>query len=91
MKTTINQQRPAITHEAADLMHKALRMAKRYGKRNGEGGIDLRMTPRAFALAFGYVDDMRDAIDRVEAACDRIGFFLMPDHVVISVYDGGER
>ena len=73
-----------ITHEAVELTRKAIHMAKRYGKRDADGALSLNMTYRAFGLAFGHIDGLRGAIDAAESNLDRIGFFLMRDHVQIS-------
>lgn len=73
------------THEGAELRRKAVHMVTRYGKADGEGGRALRLTHRAFAAAFGHIDGLRDAIDEIEARDGRIGFFIMPDCVHISL------
>lgn len=75
----------ATTHEAAALLDKAIKLVKRYGKLDAEGNDTLKMTHRAFAVAFGSIEGLRDAIDEVERTFDRIGFFIMPDCVQISV------
>lgn len=75
----------ATTHEGAELLRKAIQMVKRYGKRDEEGNVNLRFTYRAFASAFGRIDGLRDAIEEVEARFDRIGFFILPDCVQISL------
>lgn len=73
------------THEASELLRKTIHMVKRYGKRDEEGNVNLKMTYSAFALAFGHIDGLRDAIDTIEAAYSRIGYFLMPDSIMISL------
>lgn len=75
----------ATTHEASELLDKAIKLVKRYGKLDAEGNDTLKMTHRAFAVAFGSIEGLRDAIDEVERTFDRIGFFIMPDCVQISV------
>ena len=75
----------AITHEGSELLRKAIQMVKRYGKRDDEGNVNLRFTYRAFASAFGHIDGIREAIDEVESRFDRIGFFILPDCVQISL------
>lgn len=75
----------ATTHEGTALLDKAIKMIRRYGKRDEEGNSTITMTHRAFACAFGGIDGLRDAIDEVEARFDRIGFFILPDCVQISL------
>ena len=48
----------------------------------------MRMTYQAFGRKFGHIEDLRGAIDRIEAAYDRIGFYLMPGYIVISHFNG---
>ena len=73
-----------INHTEAHLLHEAINYAKRYGRIDGDGCRNVSMSYAAFARKFGHVDDLRGTIDRIEAAYDRIGFFLMPGYVVIS-------
>lgn len=72
-----------MTHEAASLYKKANLLARKYGQRDSEGNICLSMTHRAFSVAFGCIDGLRDAIDALEANNDRVGFFILPDAVQI--------
>lgn len=75
----------ATTHEGTELLRRAIQMVKRYGKRDGEGNVTLRFTYTAFGRAFGHIDGLRDAIDEIEARFERIGFFILPDGVQISL------
>lgn len=72
-----------MTHEAANLYKKANLLARKYGQIDSEGNICLSMTHRAFSVAFGFIDGLRDAIDALEANNDRVGFFILPDAVQI--------
>lgn len=85
MKNTINQ---TMTHEAAELLREATALVKRYGTRDDEGNVNVRMSPATFARKFGHISDVRDAIDTLEANFDRIGFFLLPGAVQISLHVG---
>lgn len=84
MRNEIN----AINHSEAHLLHEAINYAKKYGRIDGDGCRNVRMTYVAFGRKFGHIDDLRGAIDRIEAAYDRIGFYLMPGYIVISHFNG---
>lgn len=84
MKNTIER----MTHQEAHLLHEAVSFAKRHGKKDADGCRNVRMTYEAFGRKFGHIDGLRETIDRIEARYDRIGFFLMPGFVQISIYQG---
>lgn len=83
MKNIENATR--ATHAGAKLLDRAIKLARRHGRPDGEGNVVVRMTSGAFARAFQDVPDLRDTIDEVEARFDRIGFFLLPGEVHISL------
>lgn len=73
------------TRKGAALLDKAIKLVRKSGKRDGEGNMAVKLTYGEFAREFGGIDGLRDTIDEVEARFDRIGFFIVPDGVLISL------
>lgn len=78
------KRKERITHDAVELYRRARKIVLRHGMSDGEGGLYASMTYGAFAREFGLIRDLRGSIDVLESAFPRIGFYLMPDRVVIS-------
>lgn len=73
-----------ITHDTVALTTKAVRLAKRYGKRLQDGTIAMNMTHSAFGMAFENVLDLANAIDVCSGAFDRLSFSVSAGHVTIT-------
>lgn len=72
-----------ITHDTVALTTKAVRLVKRYGKRNDDGSIVMHMTHKSFGIAFENVADLVEAVGICEEAFDRLSFAVSRYHVTV--------